>query len=42
MYTKILAKICFSWLGGLSKEGEEFLHNDFVEILISVTVHSII
>jgi len=42
MCTKILAKICFSWLGELSKKGEELLHNDFVEILISVTVHSII
>ena len=42
MYTKILAKISFSWLGVLSKKVEELLQNDFVEILISVTVHSII
>jgi len=30
MYTKILGRICFSWLGGLSKKCEELLHNDFV------------
>jgi hypothetical protein len=42
MYMKILGMKCFSWLGGLANKGEELIHNDFVEILISITVHYII